>query len=86
MQTLTAEQQALHDQIVALSAALRAPINSPLQLAAHVMAFGASAQHAVDTGMSIPDDVLLALDDDLRRLALSGIMLVLVSTLQSEGA
>ncbi|WP_322037233.1 hypothetical protein [Burkholderia cepacia] len=86
MSILTAEQQALRDQIVALSAALRAPTSSSLQLVADVMSFGAIAQRAADTDMPIPDEVLLALDDDLRRLALSGIVLVLVGTLQQEGA
>ena len=86
MSTLTTEQQDLRDKIVALSAALNTPTSSPLQLAAEIMAFGAYAYRASDTDMPIPDELLLALDDDLRRLALSGIVLVLLGTLQQEGA
>ncbi|WP_176042909.1 hypothetical protein [Burkholderia stabilis] len=86
MSTLLHEQQELRDKIVALSSALRDPSSSPLKLAAEIMAFGACAHRASDTDMPIPDDVLLALDDDLRRLALSGIVLVLLGTLQQEGA
>ncbi|MCA8075533.1 hypothetical protein [Burkholderia cepacia] len=86
MSTLTTEQQALRDQIVALSVAVHAPGRSSLQLAADFMAFGASVQRAADTNMPIPDEVLLALDDGLRQIALSGILMVLLSTLQQEGA
>ena len=86
MSNLTAEQQSLRDQIVALSVTLRAPVKSPLQFAADIMEFGATAQRAADNNLPIPDDVLLALDDDLRRLALSGILLVLLGTMQQEGA
>ncbi|HHV7519326.1 TPA: hypothetical protein ACUNF5_000760 [Burkholderia orbicola] len=85
MSTLTAEQHDLRDKIVALSAALNTPTSSPLKLASEIMAFGACAHRASDTDMPIPDEVLLALDDDLRRLALSGIVLVLLGTLQQEG-
>ncbi|MCL4628539.1 hypothetical protein [Burkholderia multivorans] len=86
MSALLHDQQELRAKIVSLSAALRAPASSPLQLAAEIMAFGACAQRASDTDLPIPDEVLLALDDDLRRLALSGIVLVLLGTLQQEGA
>ncbi|ARL36018.1 hypothetical protein [Burkholderia pseudomallei] len=86
MSNLTADQLALRDQITALSAAVHAPGRSSMQLAADIMVFGASVQRAIDTDMPIADELLLALDDGLRQIALSGILMVLLSTLQQEGA